>query len=170
MTEAGVGRDVEEQRSLPELLHQTFGPSESEKMWRVQMERVGAVLVTVIMFSTHTLNAQEHAPTIDVCRADVAVWANVQTKTDYNNAEANWVRNEVSNRTPIAKLSIKEVIRREDEMSQCMEVDPDKDAKDDSYFNAQSFYHSVLADRWIGFITRHHLMSQLRQEDAAGKR
>src|ERR1017187_5172934 len=124
----------------------------------VHMERRGvAVLALVTLALLSTINAQEHAPTLAVCRADVAVWGNVQAETDYNNAETARVTNDVPNRTAIAKLSVKEVISRIREMVQCIDVDPDQE---DSYYNVQEFYHSVQADCWRAFIVRHQLLSQ----------
>lgn len=120
--------------------------------------------IIAVSFPSHS---QEHAPTPAVCRADVAVWGNLQAETDYSKAETAWLTNRVSNQTAIAKLSIKEMMRRGDEMSQCEDVDPDQE---NTYRDLQMFYHGVRHDRYARFIYRHHLMPQLMQEDAVGRR
>jgi hypothetical protein len=112
-------------------------------------------------------DAQQHAPTLAVCQADAAVWGNLQAQTDYLNAEADRHKNNAPNRTPLAKLSLKEVVNRADEMRQCEDVDPDQ-AK--TYLDLVGSYNHIYAAHCESFIERHHLLAQLYQEDAAGKR
>ena|ERR1035438_3156931 len=128
---------------------------------------VVAVLALLVSVSLSPINAQQHAPTIEVCRADVAVWGDPQAEIDYEKAEAEWFKNDVPDRTAIAKLSIREMSRRGDEMSQCEKVDPNQEKL---YSGMQEFYNDVRRDRYARFLYRHHLMSQLEQEDTAGKR
>jgi hypothetical protein len=130
------------------------------------MKRAIAILAT-LLFSTATARVQEHAPTVEVCRADVAVWANTNAETDYYNAEREWTTNGVPNRTDIEKLPIIEVKARAREMFVCQDVDP---TRKESYLDAGRFYHNVQADRWYEFLLRHNLLDQFEQEDAAGKR
>jgi hypothetical protein len=124
------------------------------------------VLAVAILIATSTF-AQQHAPTVATCQADVAVWYGAEMATEYNNAETAWVRNVIPNRTEAAKLTIKEVIARQNEMTQCMKVDEEKL---ELYFSAQDFYHGIHCDRVMRFIDRHGLRGEFQKEDAAGKR
>src|ERR1700730_12009718 len=111
--------------------------------------------------------AEEHAPTVDVCRADRAVWHNAENETDYFNQEAKHINDGTRNRNPIAKLSFIEISLRLGEMGACVAVDEPNIEK---YNEMQQFYTSVLEDRYRNFILRHHLFEQFKAEDAAGVR
>lgn len=130
------------------------------------MHRAITVFV-VLLFSLPTPQVQEHAPTLEVCRADVAIWGNLDTNGEYLKADTESQRNGTPNRTEIARLPIGEIRGRMKEMSQCRHVDP---SRDDLYFQTASFYDGVRADRWWHFIVRHGLAAQFEQEDAEGKR
>jgi hypothetical protein len=132
----------------------------------MKMKRAIAILA-LLLFSTASARLQEHAPTVEVCRADAAVWTNVHAETDYYNAELERTTNGVPNRTEMEKLPIIEVRARSREMFQCEDVDP---ARKESYLDAGRFYHNVQADRWYEFLLRHNLIDQFEQDDAAGKR
>jgi hypothetical protein len=111
--------------------------------------------------------AQQHAPTADVCRADVAVWFSREIFKEYESAEIAFLRDDVPNRSEIAKLPLSEVTERAQEMLKCMSVDK-KDL--DTYTNAQDFYQNVIYERYFRFVLRHHLKDQLMREDAQGLR
>ena len=111
--------------------------------------------------------AQKHAPTVDVCRADVAVWYNTDISTEYYDAQRLWDTDKVPNRTDIAKLPIQEATARQGEMLDCTKVDEEKK---EIYFKASDFYYDILADRVMQFMVRHKLWDQFRKEDAAGQR
>lgn len=130
------------------------------------MKRALAVLA-VLLFPPTNAKLQQHAPTVDTCRADAAVWGNAQTRTEYFNAETEKTRNGTPNRTPIAQLPVTEIHARQREMYDCQEVDP---VRGNSYFDIGNFYYDVQADRWLAFIVRHNLREQFQREDAAGKR
>jgi hypothetical protein len=98
----------------------------------------------------------EHAPTKDVCQADVAVW--------YSHA---WINERVPNRTATSKLLVGVATARMNEMYACMSVDPEQS---DRYKAAGDMYYDVFTDRALGFISRHNLMGQLKKEDAEGMR
>jgi hypothetical protein len=124
------------------------------------------VLVIVLL---PAMNAQQHAPTPDVCRADLAVWGN-------HAAELAWFRVDTpdragnsneSSKTVIDMLSFKEISSRILEMGDCQSVDP---ARENSYFETMSFYQQVQGSRYLHFIERHNLMVQFGQDDDAGKR
>jgi len=128
------------------------------------------VAVAIGLFATlvtaQTAKAQ-HAPTVYVCRADRALWFNLEDATEYLKAEKEHVSNGTRNRTAIAKLGIDEIIARETEMLDCSRVDSDRLGL---YQKAITFYSDVVCQRKDNFIHRHHLMDQLKREDAQGLR
>ena len=118
-------------------------------------------LVLVLLISSATL-AQEHAPTVEQCRADYRLWtANLDFKD----------------------ISYHELLRRAVEMNQCTIVDPDgmqaflDEEKRLGWKNASiiypvagSLFQHAADERMTHFVTRHHLLNQFLDEDAAGKR
>ena len=126
-----------------------------------------AVLSLLGLLFAPGLRTQEHAPTVDVCRADRAAWHNTEEETDYLNQETKHVSDDLKNRNRIAKLSFKEITLREGEMATCASVD---EPNHDGYFEMMKFYGDVRSDRYVSFIRRHHLMQQFIAEDAAGAR
>jgi hypothetical protein len=110
---------------------------------------------------------QIHAPSVEQCRADRAVWADSEAIIAYNRAETAHATEGTPNRTEIAKLPLTELEARMKEMANCLRVDGNGF---DKYYEAHMFYHSAQADRWLGFIVRHDLQEQMRKEDAAGLR
>ena len=126
-------------------------------------------IVGVAILLSFPLSAQveKHAPTVDVCRADVALWDDSALQVDYAKAETESVKNNVPSQNEIHKLPIKQIWGRLLEMGDCAKVDPERKA---SYLDAANFYSSVQGDRAVHFILRHGLIVQFEQEDAAGKR
>jgi hypothetical protein len=51
------------------------------------------------------------------------------------------------------------------EMYQCSDV-----VAMEPYHLTGNFHHSVIADRYFGFLARHGLVGQMMKEDAEGKR
>lgn len=109
-----------------------------------------------------TISAQEHAPTVDVCRADAAVW---------NAAVVN--HNPETSKT---KLPYDELAARSNEMHACRSVDPARvgDSSSitrmDAYTLLEALYKDEIASRAMNFIARHGLGKQFLAEDAAGAR
>jgi hypothetical protein len=107
-------------------------------------------------------SAQQHAPTVDVCRADAAVW---------NAAVMN--RNPEASKT---KLPYDELAARAIEMHDCLTVDPAhvgdaaSIARMDTYSLLEADYTDEIASRAMHFIQRHGLGKQFLEEDAAGAR
>lgn len=130
------------------------------------MRRIAVILGLLLCFPLASL-PQQHAPTLQMCRADAAVWGNAQAETDYFNAEAERVTYGTPNPSPIEKLPVTEVKSRMREMGECFEVDP---SQQKVYVAVDTFYGSVQGDRWLEFILRHHLMKQFEREDAEGER
>jgi hypothetical protein len=50
--------------------------------------------------------SQEHAPSVDMCRADAALWYSHEMATEYINAQSAFVSDGVPNRTSASKLPI----------------------------------------------------------------
>jgi hypothetical protein len=124
------------------------------------------ILFAVALFAIPTF-AQQHAPTVATCQADLAVWYSTDMATEYLTAEAHWSTDKIRNRTEIAKAPISEVIARQHEMFDCEKVDEQKSSL---YHEAGMFYTTVYTDRVVEFVSRHNLWDQFRKEDAEGKR
>jgi hypothetical protein len=126
-----------------------------------------AGFVLVALLFAPGLRTQQHAPTLDVCRADSAAWDNIADRTDYYDQEAKHISNDTRNTNPAMKLSAKELSLRVAEMGDCESVDT---SNIHVYANLLEFYDKVIEDRYRRFIVRHHLMEQFKTEDAAGAR
>jgi hypothetical protein len=120
------------------------------------------ILILVVLFALPVF-AQQHAPTIDVCRADFAVW-----KAEMNNQTRAVVTK---------KLSYTELTLRSKEMGQCVQVDwPSETASKDDldrialYDALAGVYLNEISDREANFIRRHSLSEQFIAEDEAGQR
>ncbi len=136
--------------------------------FKIVLQIFAGLLGLALLFSSAAFGQEvQHAPTKDVCQADVAVWYNPEMSAEYNNAQGVWARDHVPNRTALAKMPLHEVLGRMDEMYSCEQVD---EQRNDLYHSAGNMYFGIYADRAINFIYRHHLMQQFRQEDAAGAR
>jgi hypothetical protein len=104
--------------------------------------------------------AQQHAPTVDVCRADASVW---------NAAVMN-----LPERSK-AKLSVEELGIRQNEMHDCLTVDKSQPAEKSAaqhhtYQLLEADYTNEIEFRAMRFIRRHGLEQQFLREDAAGAR
>jgi hypothetical protein len=55
------------------------------------MNRLSIASVFLLLCAT-TAFGQQHAPTLDVCQADVALWYNVESAIDYLNQETKHIR------------------------------------------------------------------------------
>lgn len=128
-----------------------------------------SVLIILVFGFALSVNSepQQHAPTVAMCRADVALWYNSEMATAYLNAETLHITDNVKNLTPTAKLPLTEVLDRTTEMGDCTRVE---EQHSDTYVEAQRLYSTVRGDRVSSFIYRHHLMAQLRREDSEGIR
>jgi hypothetical protein len=124
------------------------------------------VFAVLILLAVSCPAAQQHAPTAEVCRADVALWYSTQLSTEYHRAQTDWITDQIPNRTAIAKLPLSEVSMRLQEMGDCWSVDN----HEEKYFKAQDLYDSVFSGRYIRFVRRHNLEQQLMREDEEGLR
>lgn len=133
-----------------------------------EMKRTKIVMLGVLgLLFVPELQAQEHAPAVDVCRADAAVWGKQPQADEYLSQETKHLTDGTPNSSPIAKLSLQELILRSEEMNDCERVD---EPSWRTYQNVIDFYHTVIFQRYHNFIIRHHLLEQFKAEDAAGIR
>jgi hypothetical protein len=109
--------------------------------------------------------AQEHAPLLATCEADVALWYNTDDFIEYNNAQTAFFNDKTPNKTKLDLLPVTEVISRHEEMSKCWSM-----THSEIYHQADMSYMAIFHDRETDFMVRHNLMRQFRAEDAAGKR
>jgi hypothetical protein len=113
------------------------------------MKSVGLLLLLPVVAL-----AQEHAPTVEQCRADAAVWS----------------AKDADIKTP----AMKELWARVHEMNQCLEVDPVESAHDYTfkYISVSNTVGREYESRVIDFLNRHDPTWKQRfdDEDAAGKR
>src|SRR6266849_2054974 len=109
-----------------------------------------------------------HAPILEQCKADVAVWGDSGAQLEYSKAQLAFIEDGTPNKTEINKLSMQELTERMSEMVDCMkEVDPVVEAKD--YQSVMSFYQNIEGDRAYDFIVRHGLHDRFRVEKKQGK-
>jgi hypothetical protein len=122
------------------------------------------ILALGMLLFVPALRTQEHAPTVDVCRADRAVWyGTTDDRFDYLQQARKQFNNEVENNTSqFAKLPLREVSLRMYEMGICEAVDAENRML---YASANDFYRGIEADRDFRFIKRHNLGTQLIAED-----
>jgi hypothetical protein len=122
-----------------------------------------SVLLVVTAASAQNL---KHAPTVEHCRADAALWGEADPIIAYQNAQTVFDYEGKPNRTELSRLPLTEIKGRIIEMVDCRTVDNN----DERYTPVYTFYSEMMADRLRGFIIRHNLMNQVLAEDAAGKR
>jgi hypothetical protein len=130
------------------------------------MPRMKTVAVLCFIGLAVICVGQQHAPLLEQCKADLAVWYDDEAVIEYQKAEILYRTDSVTNRTDYAKLPIKTLSFRLKEMGDCWSVSN----QDDRYYKAFKFYGDVRGDRYYHFIIRHHLMNQLLAEDEKGIR
>ena len=120
----------------------------------------------VILVSPSSAFGQQHAPTLEMCKADVAVWYDDDTAADYNKQETKHITDGMPNTNEYNKLRLSAILKRINEMSDCYKVAGFQKL----YIQASNFYVSIMSNRMQSFIIRHHLWEQFKKEDAAGLR
>ena len=127
------------------------------------LRTISAVLLGVALCALGV--AQEHAPLLATCEADVALWYNTDDFIEYNNAQAAFFNDKTPNKSKLNLVPVTEVIARHEEMSKCWSM-----THSEIYHQADLSYMAIFHDRETDFMVRHNLMRQFRAEDAAGKR
>jgi hypothetical protein len=107
-------------------------------------------LLFVWLILTASLAGQvEHAPTVAQCQADQRLWlSELEAKTH-------------------GLPTFDVIIQWENEMNDCMKVDPDNRLQYDRTWNEAE---AETVKRLIHFLNRHSLWEQFNKEDAEGKR
>lgn len=149
--------------------------AQSQRIAKAEGKSTMALAILVLLFlslnpfTTKAQQAQEpkHAPLAAQCQADVRVWYSDQMFIDYNEAQAEWHRHSIPNHKTPSEVGVRELRARQNEMGQCMSVDPQNESL---YLEAFRFYFGVFTDRVVEFMDRHGLRKQMEREDAAGLR
>ncbi len=114
--------------------------------------RVFVVLIFGVVAILHGFAfAQDHAPTLEQCKADVNLWNNEFQHNGYVN------------------VSIHELNERSKELSACLVSYP-KDPSHGLWVDVHVQFHSVMEYRYSAFIARHNLFNKFMEEDKQGKR
>jgi len=129
----------------------------------VEFKSIAMILLGFVLY-VPTL-AQEHAPLLATCEADLALWYNPDEFTEYLNAQTAFLIDGTPNKTKLSRLSVVEVSARHEGMGKCWSM-----THRDTYHDADNSYMSIFTDREHDFIVRHKLWDQFRTEDAEGKR
>jgi hypothetical protein len=110
------------------------------------MKRLGLSIgaLSILIAATAT-GGQQHAPTVDQCRADTAAWSH----------------------DDIAKIPVVQVRARLTETGNCITVDA---SRKDWYQIVEGLYASELGSRMYDFLQRHNLVGQFIDEDEQGLR
>jgi hypothetical protein len=127
---------------------------------------IGSFIAGLLLIAAPLVKAQEHAPLLDQCKADIALWYSDESEVEYRKAENAHRTDGTKNRTDYAKLPIKVLNFRVGELVDCWSVS----GQDDRYFKAARFYGEIREDRYYRFLVRHHLIKQLLTEDEKGIR
>lgn len=115
--------------------------------------QVRAAICALFLFLAVSSLAQDHAPTVEQCRADQRLWSSVHDEYALKDA--------------VSKLSVQTLKQRSHQMNDCFAVDSENGR---DYFGLVAAYGLELGRRYKNFIDRHNLMAQFLAEDAAGKR
>jgi hypothetical protein len=133
--------------------------------------RITTALVIAGLFAAKStperLQEPEHAPTKDMCRADVAVWWSESVIKEYDDSETELMRTGKYKPNRAGDVPFRELGARAHEMLNCQHVDPEGQKL---YSYAFEFYSAVRSDRFERFIQRHELREQFVKEDAQGLR
>lgn len=122
------------------------------------IQRIGLVTLVLSLGAIPSVvdsSQLEHAPTIEQCRADGAVWRAEQD----NNANRNTLF--------LPEPGVPEIWNRREELSKCLVVDT---SRKDYYQMVMWGLDLEYRQRLEHFLVRHNLESQFAQEDTAGKR
>jgi hypothetical protein len=105
----------------------------------------------MFLLSLTSLFGQDHAPTVEQCRADERLWSTQL----------------IENPGIIKSLRHDQLNDRMLEMANCAAVDRDRESV---YAETAARFNMKLMVRLFDFIKRHKLLDQFMAEDAAGQR
>ncbi|MGA8230441.1 MAG: hypothetical protein WB795_03085 [Candidatus Acidiferrales bacterium] len=109
--------------------------------------------------------AQEHAPTVETCRADLTAW-NGEISGYWGAGEAKHDSG-VPDKSLVSGHSAAELLDRATEMGRCFTVDSPNGP---AYEGLEGIYLRIIGDRAQAFINRHRLGRSFYKEDQAGIR
>lgn len=116
--------------------------------------KVSAALCVCLLSLMTSLSGQDHAPTVEQCRADQRLWSSA-------------MQDDATFAKVVSKLSAEILAQRMSQMRDCFAVDGENSR---DYFVVNAGYGTELGTRYKDFIARHRLMTQFVTEDAVGKR
>lgn len=120
-------------------------------MWMKRVPLFAGILSLFLLVPLTFLFGQDHAPTVEQCRADQRAWS-----ADFK-----------GNQQIIDRLTYYQLSDRMSEMADCVAVDPDRDI---AYGQTANRFFMKQMVRLRDFVKRQGLYDQFIAEDAAGKR
>ncbi len=109
--------------------------------------------------------AQEHAPTVETCRADLTAW-NGEMSGYWGAGEAKHDSG-LPDKSLVSSHTAAELLDRATEMGRCFTVDSPNGS---AYEGLEGIYLQIVGDRAQAFINRHRLSRSFYKEDQAGMR
>jgi hypothetical protein len=125
------------------------------------MKTLAAILLFAAIAAMVEAQEVEHAPTVEMCRADYALWSDASLMKSYYEADAKSRKHVSEDSDEISRLSIDEIAARAVEMSDCLKADADSNDRL-KYRLASDFYNGVFGSRLEHFIERHNLAKQVK--------
>ena len=113
--------------------------------------KLNVTLCVLLLSLIPSLFGQDHAPTVEQCRADQRLW----------------ITQLIENPEIVKSLTYDQLNDRMLEMANCDAVDRDREIV---YVETAARFNMKQMVRLLDFVKRHELLDQFRAEDAAGKR
>lgn len=112
--------------------------------------KTALAIIGLALISASGAAAQDHAPLLAQCKADVRLWVSTQQED-------------------AKKLTFWDLNRRHREMMDCSDVDMDSETH--PYYEILDHFYALVEEiRYAHFIWRHDLNHQFLAEDKAGAR
>jgi hypothetical protein len=129
------------------------GDNVDKKRWKQAIGLSMFLLLFSAVIGASQTKQVEHAPTVEQCRADQALWLSKLETTPRGSGTSN--------------VDVRTLHAWAVEMDDCKAVDQANELK---YYNTEAETTAAVSGRELGFIYRHNLYQQFLDEDAAGKR
>ena len=127
--------------------------------------KIFAAAILAVLAAAFPAGAQEHAPRVETCRADLTTWNGEMS--GYWGAENVKHDSSLPNKSAVSSLSAAELLNRAAEIGQCLNVDSSNRS---AYEGLEALYLQIVGDRAQWFIKRHGLGRSFDKEDKAGMR
>jgi hypothetical protein len=132
------------------------------------------VLVLALVLCVNPMSGQQHALTVDQCRADVQLWAPINVMDALKDGSQPPPPALQTLMGPgMGSPSLDEINLRLQEVAQCQKLDPGRPFEQfdhSKYPNAVLLYTLVVSVRMNHFLERNHLLEQFVADDKEGKR